>query len=755
MIRKASLARDFTIFSAVIMIAVLITSLCVGLLVHRSYYNKQESEITDKANSLDRELSESFGIVTHYARFLGNKITQNNDLDQNYIKQVFSTEGYYDPNNENIWTKFGWVNINKKLFIINNSKLEERDLSVRSFLEKTPLHPNKIEFSAPALGIMSDQWVLPAGIGVTNKKKEFLGTINTGFHLERLAKKLELLFDRKNLVFMLFNDEMKFVLGSDNIGLSYLGNLPPENLVEQIREQITFAQSNKGFFKENINYYQFSFSYFKHSQQYPFYFIIGENIKVANEEYWQITFPRIAELTIMGLLFIVLLYYFRQHIVKPMILLADSAKNIATGELNSKIHYGQYQEVNLLADQLTEIQKTKQELVQAKNRVDIVNRSLEHKVKERTTELEKALAIKTEFLNSISHEVRTPVQGITSISQGLIEKWNTHTEEKKLALASAVASNSQRLYSLVSNLLDFSIFNDEKIYLNMQEADLIDLINGIIEECRCLYLSDKNIKITFQEHPDKAMLLMDSERIIQVLRNLITNSIKFMNKGELQISVNKGNSLEYVITVKDQGIGIPEKELDIIFSPFVQSSSTKNKVSGAGLGLSICKKIVTEHNGKIWAENNEDGGVSMKFSLPIKHIEAQLSEKKVSRVRTGKILMIDDEPTCQMSMDILLSNTGFTLVSAYGGKMGLEYLAKHHKEIDLVLLDLMMPDMYGLNVLSEIKANPEMRDIPVIIQSGTNDSKEIEKSIALGAKAYVRKPYQRPQILDAIANILT
>ena len=116
--------------------------------------------------------------------------------------------------------------------------------------------------------------------------------------------------------------------------------------------------------------------------------------------------------------------------------------------------------------------------------------------------------------------------------------------------------------------------------------------------------------------------------------------------------------------------------------------------------------------------------------------------------------MIDDEPTCQMSMDILLSNTGYTLVSASGGIEGLKYLENNHRDIDLVLLDLMMPDMYGLNVLSEIMSHPELCKIPVIIQSGTNDHKEIDRSISFGAKAYVRKPYQRQQILDVIDKIL-
>ena len=106
-----------------------------------------------------------------------------------------------------------------------------------------------------------------------------------------------------------------------------------------------------------------------------------------------------------------------------------------------------------------------------------------------------------------------------------------------------------------------------------------------------------------------------------------------------------------------------------------------------------------------------------------------------------------------MSMDLLLSGTGYVLISKYGGVSALKYLNENPKSVDLIFLDLMMPDMYGLNVLEAIKSMPALRDIPVIIQSGTNDTREIEKTISYGAKAYIKKPYQRQQILDIISDV--
>ena len=764
--KKTSLARDFAIFSAIILLTVLLFSICVGLLIHYSYHNKQEAVIANKINLLNRELNEDCNFIAHYASFLGNKIINADNKDPTYIARIFSAESFPDLSSNNAWNIFSWVKPNKKMILsrFDGTPLEEYDVSMYTHLDKTPIHPNILQFSIPTTDVLNNQWVIPVGVDLKDHGV-FLGTINTSFNLERLVRSFETIFNRTDLVFMLLDNNFNFVLSSRNINFSHAASLPPVDLIQQIKNSILKTKLDKGSLENKIDYGKFSFTYFQHSERYPFYFVVGEDIMVANSQYWQITFPRIIELTIMGMLFIILLYYFRQQIVKPIVLLAESAKKIAAGDANVKIHYDtKYNEVNLLADQLLEIQNTKEQLLQAKHNVEKINDNLESKVQERTLELKKALAIKTEFLNNISHEVRTPVQGITTLAQGLIENWHNHNEEKKFALASAVASNSQRLFSLVSNLLDLSLFNSGKMHFNAQNTDLIVVINDIVIECNNLYLHNKPIKISFVDHPTTAVLSIDAEKISQVLRNLITNSIKFMDEGKISISVKSPIQLNkdpvYTITIYDEGIHIPEIELESIFTPFTQSTRTKNKITGAGLGLSICKQIINGHHGKITAKNNQEKGVSVSFTLPIIQENIQLKQlPDLKPINSNSpqliyILMIDDEPTCQMSMDILLSHTNYSLISEYGGISGLQYLRKNYNKIDIIFLDLMMPDMYGLNVLSEIKASPELRDIPVIIQSGTNDSKEIEKSLALGAHAYVRKPYKRQQILDLIANII-
>ncbi len=246
----------------------------------------------------------------------------------------------------------------------------------------------------------------------------------------------------------------------------------------------------------------------------------------------------------------------------------------------------------------------------------IINQQLEQKVEERTKELKKALAAKTEFLNNLSHEISTPIQGFTVLSEGLVENWHSFEDKKKFDLASTVANNAKRLASLMLSLLDLSKFNANKVALDIHEIDLVEVTQDIIKESEDLYIRNKNIEIE-THFPDAAILGADYNKIGQVLRNLFSNAVKFSpNNGKLRVAIEAlGNQWRF--SISDQGMGIPDNELEEIFDHFVQSTRTKTGAGGTGLGLSICRKIIEAHNGVIWAENNLNSqGATFYFIIP-------------------------------------------------------------------------------------------------------------------------------------------
>ena len=383
--------------------------------------------------------------------------------------------------------------------------------------------------------------------------------------------------------------------------------------------------------------------------------------------------------------------------------------------------------------------------------INAINGQLQDKVYQRTEELERALAAKSEFLNNISHEIRTPIQGVSAIAAGLDEHWDEFDEPKRHQLMGMIAFNARRLHNLVGNLLDLAKFSAGKILLDLEELDLRKVAQDLLDECVTLYLQEKQVELILScQGPCR--VAADRERIIQVLRNLMINSIKFSPaNGQITLAISNDPGMVH-IEVTDQGIGIPPGEELLIFQPFVQSSSTKTKAGGTGLGLAICHDIISAHHGRIWATNNPGGGVT--FSVTIPTDSSSKPSEQLPSTPAANILLIDDEEACLMSMDLLLYGSNYILHKANGGVAGLEFLRTHPGQIDVILLDLMMPDIYGLNLLADLKHDQSHMHIPVILQSGTSDEAEIKKAFVMGVAGFIRKPYDKPTILAEIAKVL-
>jgi signal transduction histidine kinase len=180
-----------------------------------------------------------------------------------------------------------------------------------------------------------------------------------------------------------------------------------------------------------------------------------------------------------------------------------------------------------------------------------------------------------------------------------------------------IQDSGDRLLRLINDLLDLSKLEAGKMNFEMANNDLIILVNTVIKELRLL-IGQKNLSINVVTDMPKLLLTMDATRIGQVIRNLLSNSIKFTPAGK-SINVVAASEDEYIVLqVCDQGIGIPEDELQSIFDKFVQSSKTKTGAGGTGLGLSICKEIIIAHKGIIYAENNPEGGAKFIIKLPKK-----------------------------------------------------------------------------------------------------------------------------------------
>jgi len=238
--------------------------------------------------------------------------------------------------------------------------------------------------------------------------------------------------------------------------------------------------------------------------------------------------------------------------------------------------------------------------------------------------------LKSEFLANISHELRTPMHAITGFVELGIMCMDDWGNEEQLENLNEIKESSLRLLILINDLLDLSKMEANAIDFHMAEHSLEMTINESIRNLRSL-IDDKKLNIAVQVNPDLSRSEYDSSKISQVIINFISNAIKFSDEGKGIIirveesSMNIGRRITdkdhvpaITLSVIDQGIGIPESELDSVFNKFIQSSKTKTGAGGTGLGLAICKEIIEGHAGLIWAENMPKGGAKMSFTIPIK-----------------------------------------------------------------------------------------------------------------------------------------
>jgi len=255
---------------------------------------------------------------------------------------------------------------------------------------------------------------------------------------------------------------------------------------------------------------------------------------------------------------------------------------------------------------------------------------LEQKVTDRTEKLKKALKqaeqaeqaniAKSYFLANISHEIRTPIHAIMNFSQLGLRNVDQLEPEKLKKYFSNINQSNVRLYSLLENLLDLSQYEAGNMSMAYLNQDLITVIKACIEELTPA-IDEKGLQLELNI-PNEQLLVFDNKSIHQVITNLLSNAIKFSESNSvIKITTNLAhiNSREAInLTIEDNGIGIPEKELENIFDSFTQSTKTDTKAGGTGLGLAICKEIIKAHKGYIWAENSKENGAIFFVNLPIK-----------------------------------------------------------------------------------------------------------------------------------------
>jgi two-component system, sensor histidine kinase ChiS len=617
--QSVSLSTLFSVFVAAILLTIIIF---FSIQIHNLRRSAIVNQLQQHTKALEINFNETINYTEHVMGYIATEIKQNG-TEKNYIYGLLKS---FKTASETVlpYSTLSWLDADHRLTVSSNQGImaNPANLSKRDYVSYAVRTPYRLHFGTPVYGSTSKLWSIPAGMGITDHQGKYLGIIVTGFVVEGLTKKLEHIISQQGVEFLLFDKNLSLITTSPGIRSN---NIFIHSIQKKVAAQNKTAGYSAPLFVPSFWRRESEFSYYTVMEKYPYIIVTTYDPALNSEFITQAVLEFMIKCAVIATLIIALLYAIRRLLVAPIIRISAVADNIARGELDTPIPSFYSVEINNLATQLENIKEDKQKLKLAHKELQCAKATLESKVIERTSELQKALQAKTEFLNNVNHELRTPVHGVMNFSDILVTDWNRYDDKMRLKLASDIYSSSQRLYSLITNLLDLSKYQEGKMIITPAEADLTSVVAAVIHDCRPLYFNKKDITLVL-ENPDVPMVgIFDKDRIMQVVRNLVSNAIKYSNSGTITARISrvvfkqgrkKRTGLQF--SLSDQGKGVPENELEDIFIPFIQSSLTRTGAGGTGLGLSISKEIIEGHQGKIWAECNPEGnGMVFSFIIPV------------------------------------------------------------------------------------------------------------------------------------------
>lgn len=406
---------------------------------------------------------------------------------------------------------------------------------------------------------------------------------------------------------------------------------------------------------------------------------------------------------------------------------------------------------------LEELRLRKEELVRLNSELEDTNRgvmALYAELEERAAHLRLADETKTRFLSAVSHEFRTPVNSILALSRILLHRLDGDLTPEQEKQVSYIRQAAEQLSTMVDDLLDLRKVESGKLQIRVETFTVTDLFGALRGMFKPLSIKD-TVSLTFEEIGVLPELSTDQGKVAQILRNLISNALKFTEAGSVRVTASLAADTDMIVfAVTDTGVGVAPENHRRIFDEFTQvENPLQTTVKGTGLGLPLSQRLAALLGGSIDISSELGKGSVFSLAIPLRlTATAQIGAAAAPKVRVAqRVLIIDDNEVERYALRQFLPSSSFEVIEATGGYDGLRLARQSHP--DLIFLDLAMPDVHGLEVLKMLKAIDETRHIPVILFTSQRPDDIGEDQAAPASALLLKSELSRESVAAVIRRV--